>query len=108
LVENAINYTPPGGTISVVARLVEGKFRLEVADTGPGIPPQDLGRVFERFYRVDKARARPGGTGLGLAIVRNLVHVLGGDITAANRAGGGAEFTVTLPARDLADGSDSN
>jgi two-component system, OmpR family, phosphate regulon sensor histidine kinase PhoR len=106
LVENAINYTPDGGEIEVAARVVDGKFRLEVADTGPGIPPEDLGRVFERFYRVDKARARPGGTGLGLAIVRNVVHVLGGDVTVVNRPGGGAAFAVTLPMRDLSEADD--
>jgi two-component system phosphate regulon sensor histidine kinase PhoR len=68
-----------------------------VADTGPGIPPEDLARVFERFYRVDKSRAKPGGTGLGLAIVKHLVQVMGGEVYAANGTDGGAEFTVTLP-----------
>ncbi len=97
LIENAINYTPEGGAIEVAADIDDGKHRLTVADTGPGIPPEDLDRVFERFYRVDKARTRPGGTGLGLAIVRNLVHVLGGNVFAANRDAGGATFTVTLP-----------
>jgi two-component system, OmpR family, phosphate regulon sensor histidine kinase PhoR len=97
LVENAINYTPEGGVIDISASLDERRYRLMVADTGPGIPAEDLGRVFERFYRVDKSRARPGGTGLGLAIVRNLVHVLGGEISVANRDSGGAVFTVTLP-----------
>ena len=103
LVENAINYTPAGGAIEVEADVVDGKYRLSVSDNGPGIPEEDLTRVFERFYRVDKSRARPGGTGLGLAIVKNLAHVLGGEVTAANRAGGGASFTVTLPVRDTAD-----
>ena len=74
---------------------------FEVADSGPGIPPGDLQRVFERFYRVDKSRVRnPGGTGIGLAIVRHLVGLLGGTVAAANREGGGAAFTVTLPVRD--------
>ena len=73
---------------------------MTVSDTGPGIPDEDLSRVFERFYRVDKSRARPGGTGLGLAIVRNLVHVLGGEVIAENAPGGGALITVTLPMRD--------
>ena len=59
-----------------------------MADTGPGIPPDDLARVFERFYRVDKSRTRPGGTGLGLAIVKHLVQVMGGAVTAAQPAGG--------------------
>ena len=81
------------------ARIAGGRFRITVADTGPGIPPDDLSRVFERFYRVDKSRARPGGTGLGLSIVKHLVHVLDGDVIVENQAGGGALFTVTLPHR---------
>ena len=97
LVENAVNYTPDGGAIDVNADVVDGTFRLAVADTGHGIAPDDLGRVFERFYRVDKSRTRPGGTGLGLSIVKHLVHVLGGEVTASNQDGGGALFTVTLP-----------
>jgi two-component system, OmpR family, phosphate regulon sensor histidine kinase PhoR len=103
LVENAVNYTPDAGTIEVDAEVVDGTYRLRVKDTGPGIPREDLARIFERFYRVDKSRARPGGTGLGLAIVKNLVHVLGGEVTVANRATGGAEFTVTLPTRDASE-----
>ncbi len=96
LVENAVNYTPEGGTIDVRADAIDGTFRLTVADTGHGISPDELGRVFERFYRVDKSRTRPG-TGLGLSIVKHLVHVLGGEVTASNQEGGGALFTVTLP-----------
>jgi two-component system phosphate regulon sensor histidine kinase PhoR len=97
LVENAVNYTPEGGAIDVRAEVLDGVFQLTVADTGHGIAPDDLGRVFERFYRVDKSRTRPGGTGLGLSIVKHLVHVLGGEVTASNQDGGGALFTVTLP-----------
>lgn len=99
LIENAVNYTPHGGAIDVRGELLNGRFQLTVADTGHGIEPDDLARVFERFYRVDKSRARPGGTGLGLSIVKHLVHVLDGDVTASNRTGGGALFTVTLPIR---------
>jgi signal transduction histidine kinase len=99
LVENAVNYTPDGGAIDVGAAIVNGRFQLTVADTGHGIAPDDLGRVFERFYRVDKSRTRPGGTGLGLSIVKHLVHVLDGEVTASNQDGGGALFTVTLPIR---------
>jgi signal transduction histidine kinase len=76
---------------------VDGTFVITVADSGPGIPDEDLRRVFERFYRVDKSRARPGGTGLGLAIVRHLVELHGGEASAANRPEGGAVFTVRLP-----------
>ncbi|HEX6214148.1 MAG TPA: ATP-binding protein [Vicinamibacterales bacterium] len=97
LIENAVNYTPDGGAIDVRADVIDGQFVLTVADTGHGIEPDDLARVFERFYRVDKSRARPGGTGLGLSIVKHLVQVLDGEVTASNQAGGGALFTVTLP-----------
>ena len=100
LIENAINYTPAHGIIEIRADVMDGKYRVQVSDNGPGIPGADVTRVFERFYRVDKSRARPGGTGLGLAIVKNLVHILGGEVTAANRETGGAEFTVMLPIRD--------
>jgi two-component system phosphate regulon sensor histidine kinase PhoR len=96
LVENAVNYTPQGGAIDVRAAVVDGRFQLTVSDTGHGISPDDLARVFERFYRVDKSRTRPGGTGLGLSIVKHLVHVLDGEVTASNVPGGGALFTVTL------------
>jgi two-component system phosphate regulon sensor histidine kinase PhoR len=106
LVENAVNYTPVGGTVEIAADIVDGKYRLQVKDTGPGIPQEDVARVFERFYRVDKSRTRPGGTGLGLSIVKNLVHVLGGEVSVANRPRGGAEFTVTLPIRDASESAE--
>ena len=99
LIENAVNYTPDGGAIDVGAHVIEGRFLLTVSDTGHGISPDDLGRVFERFYRVDRSRTRPGGTGLGLSIVKHLVHVLDGEVTASNQPGGGALFTVSLPVR---------
>ena len=98
LMENASNYSPEGGTIDVAVRRVDDAITVTVADRGPGIPDADLSRVFERFYRVDRSRARdPGGTGLGLSIVRHLVELHGGTVTAANRDGGGAIFTVSLP-----------
>jgi two-component system phosphate regulon sensor histidine kinase PhoR len=97
LAENAVNYSPEAAEIRIEASRRDGTVAIVVSDSGPGIPPADLTRVFERFYRVDKARARPGGTGLGLAIVRHLVELHGGTIRAANGALGGAEFTVTLP-----------
>ena len=72
---------------------------IAVSDEGPGIPDEDLSRVFERFYRVDKSRARdPGGTGLGLAIVKHLVELHGGDVRAENRPAGGARFIIGLKA----------
>jgi two-component system phosphate regulon sensor histidine kinase PhoR len=100
LVENAVNYSPDGADVTLAASRLNGKYTITVADSGPGIPPEDLGRVFERFYRVDKSRGRPGGTGLGLAIVKHLVELHGGEARAENAATGGALFTVTLPAVD--------
>jgi two-component system phosphate regulon sensor histidine kinase PhoR len=101
LIENAVNYTPDGGTIDVSTALSGGRYVITVADNGQGIPPEDLARVFERFYRVDKSRTRPGGTGLGLAIVKNLVNVMHGEVSVANQPTGGAVFTVKLPVRDV-------
>ena len=102
LMENAANYSPEGSTIVIASRRVRDRIIVTVADEGPGIPDADLPRVFERFYRVDKARARdrrdPGGTGLGLAIVKHLVEHHGGRVAAANRPTGGAVLTVDLPA----------
>jgi two-component system phosphate regulon sensor histidine kinase PhoR len=101
LLENATNYSPPNSRIVMSAERHDGQVRLSVADEGPGIPEADLPRIFERFYRVDKARSRggrdPGGTGLGLAIVKHLIELHGGRVRAANNAGGGAIFTIELP-----------
>ena len=98
LLENAMNYSPPGGTIEVSTRRAIEMVEITVADRGPGVPEADLNRIFERFYRVDRSRTRdPGGTGLGLSIVRHLIELHGGRVTAANRSGGGAMFTITLP-----------
>jgi two-component system phosphate regulon sensor histidine kinase PhoR len=98
LVENAVNYAPEGGAVVVEAVREPSAVVLRVLDNGPGIPEADRTRVFERFYRVDKSRARaPGGTGIGLAIVKHLVELLGGTVTAGSRPEGGAIFTVTLP-----------
>ncbi len=100
LVENAVAYAPPSTTISLTSRRDGGAYVISVADEGPGVPQADLSRIFERFYRVDKARSREsGGTGLGLSIVKHLVEILGGEVQAANRPAGGAIFTVRLPAR---------
>ena len=102
LLENAANHSPHGGCIAMRARRAGGRVLITVEDQGPGIPPEDLTRVFERFYRVDKSRTRegkdPGGTGLGLSIVRHLVELHGGRVSAANRPAGGAVFTIDLPA----------
>jgi len=101
LLENAVNYGPDGGRIIMRSRRDGARTVISVADEGPGIPPADLARVFERFYRVDKSRTRDGqdrgGTGLGLSIVRHLVELHGGTVTAANAEPRGAVFTVSLP-----------
>ena len=97
LVENAVNYSPEGAEVRLGAAQEDSTYTITVADSGPGIPPEDLTRVFERFYRVDKSRSRPGGTGLGLAIVKHLVELHGGEAEAENRPEGGAVFTVKLP-----------
>ena len=100
LVENAVNYSDEGGRIELGARVEDGRVLLKVGDSGPGLPDADLGRVFERFYRVDKSRTRdPGGTGLGLSIARHLIELHGGRIHARNRKEGGAIFTISLPHR---------
>lgn len=103
LVENALRYTPRGGhvTLRVAARhdtRQYGDVVIEVADTGPGIPPEELARVFDRFYRADRARAREtGGSGLGLAIVQRLAEMQGGRVWATSVAGQGTSFFIALP-----------
>jgi len=97
LVANAITYAPSQTTIRIDAAPAGGRVTIAVSDDGPGIPDEDLSRVFERFYRVDKSRARdPGGTGLGLAIVKHLIELHGGTVSAENRPGGGARFVLRI------------
>jgi two-component system phosphate regulon sensor histidine kinase PhoR len=102
LLENAANHSPEGGRVVMESRREHSRIAITVSDEGPGIPPADLQRVFERFYRVDKSRTRegkdPGGTGLGLSIVRHLIELHGGRVYAANRREHGAIFTIELPA----------
>ncbi len=98
LVANAITYSPEHTTIRIDAARADRAVELSVSDEGPGIPEEDLSRVFERFYRVDKSRARdPGGTGLGLAIVKHLIELHHGSVRAENRPEGGTRVTITLP-----------
>jgi two-component system, OmpR family, phosphate regulon sensor histidine kinase PhoR len=102
LLENAVNYAPEDSRIVMASHRQGSRIVITVSDDGPGIPEADLPRVFERFYRVDKSRARatrdPGGTGLGLAIVKHLVELHGGKARASNRPGGGAIFAIELNA----------
>jgi signal transduction histidine kinase len=101
LAANAVRHTPAGGYVTLSTRRINGEVDIVVEDTGPGIPEEHLPHVFDRFYKVDSARAGtdvPSGSGLGLSIVQAIVHRHGGRIVAGNAPGGGARFTVTLPA----------
>ncbi len=103
VLDNALRFTPASGTITVEGRTTDKRVEATVTDTGPGIAPESLERIFERFYRADThsaARSRGpsgGGTGLGLAIARDLVRAQGGELRADNVEGGGARFTLSLP-----------
>jgi len=98
ILDNAVKYTPEGGSIFVKARVHDKMVQFDVTDTGIGIPEQDLPRIFERFYRVDKARSRDlGGTGLGLSIVKHIVLAHGGEVWASSQLGRGTTFSFTLP-----------
>ena len=98
LVDNAVRFTPPGGEVTIAAQRRDGVVEVRVTDTGVGIAPEHLPRLFERFYRVDPARSREdGGTGIGLAIARSVVEAHGGHITAESQPGRGSMFTFELP-----------
>ena len=104
LVENGIKYNVPGGELFVTLERVEDNAVIKVRDTGVGIPEDSVGHVFERFYRVDKARSRKsGGSGLGLSIVRNMVERNGGKIEVESKVGEGSTFTLIFPVFDMED-----
>ncbi|MDA2810789.1 ATP-binding protein [Nocardiopsis sp. RSe5-2] len=106
LVSNAVAYSPKQTRISVTAEETESAVEISVADQGIGIPPQDLERIFERFYRVDAARSREtGGTGLGLAIVKHIMTHHRGEVTVWSKEGSGSTFTLRLPRTEDADRS---
>jgi two-component system sensor histidine kinase SenX3 len=98
LVENAVKYSEPGGSVQIRARRNGAMFEVTVSDQGPGIPKAQLDRVFERFYRVDRARSRAtGGTGLGLSIVKHVATNHGGEVLVASTEGEGSTFVLRLP-----------
>lgn len=98
LVENAVKYNQHGGYVKVSARATDGYVEVSVEDTGIGIPQEDIPRIFERFYRVDKARSRElGGTGLGLSIVKHIIQAHRGEVTVESELGKGSTFRFTLP-----------
>jgi signal transduction histidine kinase len=98
LLDNAVRFTPAGGRVRVRASRHDRSVNVAVEDTGPGIQPEHLPRLFERFYRVDTARSRDeGGTGIGLAIARSVVEAHGGRIWAESEPGKGSTFTFDLP-----------
>jgi two-component system sensor histidine kinase SenX3 len=107
LVENAVKYSHPGGSVQVRTRVDDVAVEIMVADQGVGIPNRDLDRVFERFYRVDKARSREtGGTGLGLSIVRHVATNHGGEVQVSSQEGEGSTFVFRLPAALVVSGPD--
>ena len=98
IISNAIKYTPEHGEISITAKKIDENVSIQIKDNGMGIPEKDLERIFERFYRVDKARSRElGGTGLGLSITKSLVEAHGGQIYVESVFGKGTKFTILLP-----------
>lgn len=99
LLDNALRHTPAGGEVTLAARRENNCVRIEVSDSGPGVPPEHRSRVFERFYRADPGRARSaGGTGLGLAIVKHVAVSHGGEVSVWSKEGSGSTFTLRLPA----------
>ena len=101
LLDNAIKFNRTGGHVRLAVKQEGDRVVITVSDTGIGIPSGDLPRIFERFYRVDKARSRDvGGTGLGLSIVRHAVEEMNGSVTVQSELGHGTTFSVTLPAAD--------
>lgn len=100
LLDNALKYTPAGGTVRISGQLLSGRIEIAVSDSGIGIPKEDLSRIFERFYRVDRARSRElGGTGLGLSIVKHVLELLRGEIRVKSHPGEGSIFIVSLPSK---------
>ncbi|HKJ22080.1 MAG TPA: ATP-binding protein, partial [Gammaproteobacteria bacterium] len=98
LLENAVHHTPRGGTVALDIEAEDGRAKVTVTDTGRGIPPDKINRVFDRFYQVEKnERDRAGGAGLGLAIAKRIVGLHGGDIHVQSRLNAGTAFSFCIP-----------
>jgi len=97
LIGNAIKFTPEGGDIRLLAHRLDGEVRVEVRDSGPGIPAEEQQRIFEAFYRIGETDQKAEGTGLGLAITQRLVHLHGGKLGLESQSGSGSCFYFTLP-----------
>jgi two-component system, OmpR family, phosphate regulon sensor histidine kinase PhoR len=98
IVSNAIRYNKPNGSVSISTRELNGQCIVRIEDSGIGIPPEDLERIFERFYRVEKARSQEtGGTGLGLAIVKHLCQLVTAELNVKSRLGEGSCFEISFP-----------
>jgi signal transduction histidine kinase len=98
LLSNAVKFTPSGGGVEVRSAVVDGEVRVSVADTGPGIAPEDQERIFEEFQQTDTGTRQAEGTGLGLALSKRLIELHGGRIWVESTPGAGSTFTFTLPA----------
>lgn len=99
LLDNALRYTPPGGKVALRLSRQRGKFILQVADTGKGVPEAEKGKIFDKFYQADGARSEKGHFGLGLSIAKEIVKIHGGQISVSDTEGGGSTFTVKLPVK---------
>ncbi|HMB20579.1 MAG TPA: ATP-binding protein, partial [Spirochaetota bacterium] len=98
LIDNALNYNIENGEIVISSKETENSLRISISDTGVGIPSESIGRIFERFYRVDKSRSRnSGGTGLGLSIVKHAAELLKWEVSVESEIGRGTTFIVTIP-----------
>jgi two-component system sensor histidine kinase ResE len=97
LLDNALKHTSAGGSVTLSASVVAEGVMITVKDSGPGIPAEDISRIFERFYQVDKSRAHAEGLGLGLAITKEIVEAHGGSVSVESQVGHGAKFRVRLP-----------
>jgi signal transduction histidine kinase len=106
LLSNALKFTPAGGAVEVHVESVKEAAEIRVTDTGIGIDPKELPRIFERFYRADSSRSRAtGGSGIGLSIAKAIIEAHGGSIHAASEPGKGSEFVITLPGSPAAQNS---